>query len=158
MAPAVRLFALGIRFTKKELTELEKVWNDGAWDDDEHELDIGEEIIQGPYENNLEPESECEEYEDDDEDDEEEEEEEDGEEEEEKECSKGEEAEQDNETRDGSPEDDFARAGEGYDEGSRWHISRPLTHPVSPQPPTEPILPSDCVWRRFKTWLHASNP
>ena len=31
MAPAVRLSALGIRFTSKEPTELEKVWSDGAW-------------------------------------------------------------------------------------------------------------------------------
>ena len=119
MAPAVRLSALGIRFTKKELTELEKVWNDGAWDDDEHEIDIGEEISQGPYENDSEPESECEEYEDDDEEDEDEE-------EEEEKGGEGEEKEQDNETIDGSPEDDFAsQTGESYDEGSQFSDDTP---------------------------------
>jgi ABC-type proline/glycine betaine transport system permease subunit len=44
MAPAVRVSALGIRFTKEELIELKRVWNDKAWDEEEHDLANGEEI------------------------------------------------------------------------------------------------------------------
>jgi hypothetical protein len=33
MTPAMRRSALGIRFTKKQLNELRKVWEDEAWDD-----------------------------------------------------------------------------------------------------------------------------
>ena len=54
MAPAVRLSALGIRFNKKELTELEKVGSDGAWDEEEHDFANGEEISQCQYDNDLE--------------------------------------------------------------------------------------------------------
>jgi hypothetical protein len=41
MALAVRLSALGIRFTKEELIELERVCIDEAWDEEEHDLANG---------------------------------------------------------------------------------------------------------------------
>jgi hypothetical protein len=34
MTPAVRVSALGIRFTKKELKELKRVWKDESWDEE----------------------------------------------------------------------------------------------------------------------------
>lgn len=128
MAPDVRLSALGIRLTKKELTELEKVWNDGAWDDDEHEPEIGDGISQGRYDNDLEPESECEEDENDEEEEEEDEKEAEDEEGEEKECSQGEEREQNNETGDGSLEYGYtSQTGDGDDEGSQTSNDPPGT-------------------------------
>ena len=38
MTPAMRRSALGIRFTKKQLNELRKVWEDEAWDDIKDDL------------------------------------------------------------------------------------------------------------------------
>ena len=106
MAAAVRLSALGIRFTKKELTELEKVWNDEAWDEEEYDVANGEERGRFRYDNDLEWESGCEDNEDEDDDEHEvDEEEEEDEEEEGKEGSEGDATEHDNETRDGGLED-----------------------------------------------------
>jgi hypothetical protein len=120
---AVRVSVLGIRFTKKELTELKKVWDDEAWEEEENDPDDREEKRWLCYDNDFEWESGCEDDKDDDEheddkednkdDEDEEEEEEDGE----REGSEGDETEHD---REGSHKDDLvSQTDESEDRSSQ---------------------------------------
>jgi hypothetical protein len=99
MAPGICKSVLGIRFTKKELIELKKVWNDAAWDDAENDLAEAEETGQFGYSTEREDDEDDEDEEEDDDNEEDEE----DEDEEDEELDKGDKVEtQDNEMGDES--------------------------------------------------------